>query len=40
MDYNLDMNWNLNAPPTTRTYNLVVSEIQAAPDGRPLFIGT
>lgn len=34
MDYSLDMNWDLNAPPTTRVYNLTVSEIQAAPDGK------
>jgi hypothetical protein len=34
-DYNLDMNWDMNAAPTTRVYNLTVSEIQAAPDGKP-----
>lgn len=34
LDYSLDMNWDLNAPPTTRVYNLTVSEIQAAPDGK------
>ncbi|KAI9745890.1 MAG: hypothetical protein M1818_000571 [Claussenomyces sp. TS43310] len=32
-DYNLDMSWDLNAPPTTRTYDFTVGEIQAAPDG-------
>lgn len=32
-EYSLDMNWDLNAPSTTRVYNLTVSEIQAAPDG-------
>ena len=35
-DYNLDMSWDLNAAPTTRIFNLTVSEIQAAPDGRNL----
>ena len=35
LDYSLDMNWDLNASPTTRVYNLTVSEIQAAPDGEP-----
>jgi hypothetical protein len=41
LDYSLDMNWDLNAPPTTRLYNLTVSEIQAAPDGTsPLYILT
>jgi hypothetical protein len=32
-EYNLDMNWDMNAAPTTRVFNLTVSEIQAAPDG-------
>lgn len=31
--YNLSMDWDLNAPPTTRIFNLTISEIQAAPDG-------
>jgi hypothetical protein len=33
LDYNLDLSWNISASPTTRIYNLTVSEIQAAPDG-------
>lgn len=32
-DYNLDMSWDINATPTTRVFNITVSEIQAAPDG-------
>lgn len=32
-EYNLDMSWDINAAPTTRVFNLTVSEIQAAPDG-------
>jgi hypothetical protein len=33
-DYLLDFqNWDLNAAPTTRSYNFTVSEIAAAPDG-------
>jgi hypothetical protein len=32
-EYNLDMNWDINAAPTTRVFNLTVSEIQVAPDG-------
>jgi hypothetical protein len=33
-DYNLDMtDWDIAAPPTTRTYNFALSEIDAAPDG-------
>lgn len=32
-EYNLDMGWDINAAPTTRIFNLTVSEIQAAPDG-------
>jgi hypothetical protein len=35
-EYDLDMSWDLNAPPTTRIFNLTLSEIQAAPDGRLL----
>jgi hypothetical protein len=34
LEYNLDMNWDINAAPTTRLFNLTVSEIQAAPDGK------
>ena len=38
-DYSLDMGtWNLNAPPTTRSYNLTVSEMSLAPDGRVKFL--
>jgi hypothetical protein len=33
LEYNLDMSWDINAAPTTRVFNLTVSEIQAAPDG-------
>ena len=33
LDYNLDMSWDINAPPTTRIFNLTLSEIEAAPDG-------
>lgn len=33
LEYNLDLSWNINAPPTTRVFNLTVSEIEAAPDG-------
>ena len=32
-DYLLDMSWDINAAPTTRSYNLTVSEISIAPDG-------
>ncbi|CZR51745.1 related to laccase precursor [Phialocephala subalpina] len=32
-EYNLDMDWDINAAPTTRIFNITVSEIQAAPDG-------
>jgi hypothetical protein len=32
-DYLLDMNWDINAAPTTRVYNLTVGEISIAPDG-------
>ncbi len=31
--YQLDMNWDLNAPPTTRHYDLVITEGQGWPDG-------
>jgi hypothetical protein len=37
-EYNLDMSWDINAAPTTRVFNLTVSEIQAAPDGEPFFL--
>ena len=33
-EYVLDMNWDINAAPTTRVFNLTVSEIEAAPDGK------
>jgi iron transport multicopper oxidase len=34
LDYNLDFsNWDLNAEPVTRFYNLTVSEINVGPDG-------
>lgn len=33
LEYNLDLSWDINAAPTTRVFNLTVSEIQAAPDG-------
>lgn len=33
LEYELDMTWDINAGPTTRVFNLTVSEIQAAPDG-------
>ena len=40
-EYNLDMGWDINAAPTTRVFNLTVSEIQAAPDGEsPLDLAT
>jgi hypothetical protein len=33
-DYSLDIaSWDLNAPPTTRSYNFTVGEITIAPDG-------
>ena len=32
-EYNLSMDWDINAAPTTRIFNLTVSEIEAAPDG-------
>jgi hypothetical protein len=33
-DYALDMtSWDINAAPTTRVYNLTVSELTLAPDG-------
>ena len=34
LEYNLNMSWDINAAPTTRIFNLTVSEIQAAPDGK------
>jgi hypothetical protein len=33
LEYDLDMTWDINAAPTTRVFNLTISEIQAAPDG-------
>ena len=33
-EYVLDMDWDINAAPTTRVFNLTVSEIEAAPDGK------
>jgi hypothetical protein len=37
-NYNLGMtDWDIAAPPATRTYNLTLSEIDAAPDGRRLW---
>ncbi len=33
LEYELDLSWDINAAPTTRVFNLTVSEIQAAPDG-------
>jgi hypothetical protein len=36
-NYNLSMtDWDIAAPPAIRTYNLTLSEIDAAPDGRRL----
>ena len=32
-EYLLDMGWDIDAAPTTRTFNLTLGEIQAAPDG-------
>ena len=33
-EYNLDLaNWDLDAPPTTRTYDWTISETDLAPDG-------
>jgi hypothetical protein len=35
LDYNLDLKgWDFNASPTTRSYNLSLTEIAAAPDGK------
>jgi len=36
LEYVLDRSWDINAAPTTRVFNLTVSEIQAAPDGNIL----
>jgi hypothetical protein len=38
LEYNLDLSWNISAPPTTRIFNLTLSEIEAAPDGEFLHI--
>ncbi len=32
--YGLDMKWDISAPPTTRRYDLVISEGQGWPDGK------
>jgi FtsP/CotA-like multicopper oxidase with cupredoxin domain len=32
-EYSLDMGWNINAAPTTRSYDFTVSEMTIAPDG-------
>ena len=34
--YVLDMDWDLEAPPTTRYFNLVITEGKGWPDGMPL----
>lgn len=39
-EYNLDMSWDINAAPTTRIFNITVSEIQAAPDGKSKYEGS
>lgn len=37
-EYNLDMtSWDIDAPPTTRSYNFTLSEIELAPDGMRVF---
>ncbi|KAE9380392.1 multicopper oxidase [Stipitochalara longipes BDJ] len=33
LEYNLDRSWDINAVPTTRVFNLTLSEIRASPDG-------
>jgi hypothetical protein len=34
-EYTLNMTgWDLNAPPTTRSWNFILSEIEAYPDGK------
>jgi hypothetical protein len=38
LEYDLDMSWDINAAPTTRVFNLTVSEIQAAPDGNFIYL--
>ena len=38
LDYSLDMTWDLNAVPTTRVFNLSVTQIDAAPDGKSLLV--
>jgi hypothetical protein len=35
-DYVLDMNWDVGAPPTTRHYNLIITEGVGWPDGELL----
>lgn len=37
LDYNLDLeNWDFDAAPQTRSYNLTLTEIALAPDGKAL----
>ena len=36
LEYDLNMNWDVNASPTVRLFNFTISEIQAAPDGKIL----
>lgn len=38
LEYDLDMNWDANASPTIRLFNFTISEIQAAPDGKILYL--
>ena len=38
LEYDLDMNWDVNASPTVRLFNFTISEIQAAPDGKILYL--
>jgi hypothetical protein len=33
-EYVLNMDWDINAAPTARMFNLTVSEVEAAPDGK------
>jgi len=33
-EYSLDMDWDINAKPITRVFNLTISSIAAAPDGK------
>ena len=36
LEYDLNINWDVNASPTVRLFNFTISEIQAAPDGKIL----